>query len=184
MPIHLLLFFSPLLAGWRGADAALSGGESGLQERGSGPSGKVRRRTSQRGSALVELALLFSLLLLLLLGVIDFALVTQQAMVVSEAAYAGAQYGAISGNSTNYAQMQTIATNSAKGISGFSATASQWCACSPGGTAVVCTTTCSGYGAPVAYVQVITTATASLLFRYTGIPLTVPLRGVCVLRVQ
>src|SRR5450432_1468371 len=96
----------------------------------------MKRRKSQRGSALIELGLLFSLLMLLLLGVIDFGLVIQQAMVVNEAAYAGAQYGAMSGNSTNYATMQTIATNSAKGISGFTATATKWCACSAGGASV------------------------------------------------
>jgi Flp pilus assembly protein TadG len=144
----------------------------------------MSRAKTQRGSAVVELSLLFGVLLLLLLGVIDFALATQQAMVVSEAAYAGAQYGAISGNSSNFATMQTIATNSAKGISGFSATASKWCACSPGGATVSCASTCSSYGTPVAYVQVITTATATVLFKYTGIPISIPLRGVCVLRVQ
>ena len=144
----------------------------------------MARRRNQSGSALIELALLFGLLLLMLLGVVDFALVTQQAMVVSEAAYAGAEYGAMSGNSSNFSGMQTIATNSAKGISGFTATASMWCACSPGGTSVSCASSCGAYGTPVAYVQVITTSTASLLFRYTGIPLTIPLRGVCVLRVQ
>ena len=142
------------------------------------------RRMRQKGSALVELGLLFTLIMLLTMGVIDFSLITQEAMVVSEAAYAGAQYGAISGNSTNFSTMQTIATNSAKGITGFSATASMWCSCSPGGTAVSCASTCSSYGAPVEYVQVITTATATVLFKYTGVPLTVPLRGVCVLRVQ
>jgi Flp pilus assembly protein TadG len=144
----------------------------------------MKRRKSQRGVALVELALLFTLLMLVLVGVIDFALVTQQAMVVSEAAYAGAEYGAMAGNSTDLTGMQTIATNSAKGLSNFAVTATKWCACSPGGTAVSCGSTCVSYGTPVAYVQVITTSTASMLFRYTGVPLTVPLRGVCVLRVQ
>jgi Flp pilus assembly protein TadG len=144
----------------------------------------MTRRKSQKGSALIELGLIFTVLMMLMLGVIDFAMVTQQAMVVGEAAYAGAEYGATSGNSTNYAGMQAVATKSATGISGFTATASKWCACSPGGTSVSCASTCVTYGTPVAYVQVITTATASLLFRYMGIPLTVPLRGVCVLRVQ
>jgi len=143
-----------------------------------------QRRKTQGGSALIELALLFVMLMMLLVGVIDFALVTQQAMVVSEAAYAGAQYGAMTGNSSNFTQMQTIATSSAKGIAGFTATASKWCACSPGGSSVSCATSCGAYGTPAAYVQVITTATATLLFRFTGVPLTVPLRGVCVLRVQ
>jgi len=138
----------------------------------------------QRGSALVELALLFTVLMLLLLGVIDFSLVIQQSMVVSDAAYAGAQYGAISGNSSSFTAMQTIATNAAPGISGFSAVATKWCACSAGGASVSCTSTCATYGIPVVYVQVVTTATASLLFKYTGLPLTIPLRGICVLRVQ
>jgi Flp pilus assembly protein TadG len=144
----------------------------------------MKRRKSQSGSALIELALLFTILMLLLLGVIDFALVTQQAMVVNEAAYAGAQYGAFSGNSTNYTTMQNIAISSATGISGFTAVATKWCACSPGGASVSCASSCPSYGTPVAYVQVITTATAPLLFKYTGIPLSVPLRGVCILRVQ
>jgi Flp pilus assembly protein TadG len=142
------------------------------------------RRKSQKGSALVELGLIFSLIMLLLMGVIDFALVTQQAMVVSEAAYAGAQYGAISGNSSNFTTMQNIATSSAKGVSGFSATASNWCSCSPGGTSVSCSSTCTSYGTPIMYVQVLTSATASVLFKYTGVPLTVPLHGFCILRVQ
>ncbi len=144
----------------------------------------MRRPNLRLGSGLIELALMFTVMMMLFLGVIDFALVTQQAMVVSEAAYAGAQYGAVSGNSSNTATMQTIAANSATGIAGFAATATKWCACSPGGTAVSCTSTCASYGTPIAYVQVVTTATASMLFKYTGIPLSVPLRGICVLRVQ
>jgi len=145
---------------------------------------QATRRTSQAGSALIELALLFTVIMLLLLGVIDFALVIHQSMVVSEAAYAGAQYGAYSGNAANTAMMKTIATNSATGIAGFSATATTWCACSAGGASVSCSSTCTSYGTPVMYVQVVTTATASLLFQYTGIPLSVPLTGTCILRVQ
>ncbi len=144
----------------------------------------MRRRKHERGSALIELSLIFTMLMMLMLGVIDFALVTQEAMVVSEAAYAGAEYGAVSGNSANLSAMQTIATQSATGVSGFTAAASVWCSCSPGGSSVPCSSTCTTYGTPAQYVQVITTATPSLLFKFTGIPLTVPLRGVCVLRVQ
>jgi Flp pilus assembly protein TadG len=145
---------------------------------------RVRESRSERGSALVELSLLALVLMMMFVGVVDFALVTQEAMVVSEAAYAGAEYGVQSGNSTNYTGMQTVATNSAKGVSGFTAVATKWCSCSPGGTAVSCASTCVSYGTPIAYVQVITTATPSVLLKFTGVPLSVPLRGVCVLRVQ
>jgi Flp pilus assembly protein TadG len=144
----------------------------------------MRARASRKGSALIELALLFSVIMLLLLGVIDFGLVIQQSIVVNEAAYAAALYGSISSNSTSFTQMQTIATNSARGISGFAAAATKWCACSAGGTSVSCSSTCSSIGAPVAYVQVSTTATASLFLNMPLSPLTVPLRGICILRVQ
>jgi len=145
----------------------------------------VKKARSQRGTGLIELALLFTTLMLLLLGVVDFALAIQAQMVVSEAACAGAHYGEFQGTSPNTTMMQTVATNAAGGISGFSALATKWCACSSGGTAVSCSATCgsSTYG-PIVYVQVVTSATASLLFKYTGIPLTVPLSGVCILRVQ
>jgi Flp pilus assembly protein TadG len=145
----------------------------------------VKKAGSQRGTGLIELALLFTTLMLLLLGVVDFALAIQAQMVVSEAACAGAHYGEFQGTSPNTTMMQTVATNAAGGIPGFSALATKWCACSSGGSAVSCGATCpsSTYG-PIVYVQVVTSATASLLFKYTGIPLTVPLSGVCILRVQ
>jgi Flp pilus assembly protein TadG len=144
----------------------------------------ARPHRSERGSAFVELALLFSVMMLLFAGVIDFALLIQQAMVISEAAYAGAEYGAQSGNSSNFSGMQTIAINSARGVSGLTATATKWCSCSAGGTAVSCSYVCPSYGTPIAYVQVVTAATPTVLMKFTGVPLTVPLTGICVLRVQ
>ena len=126
----------------------------------------MRPTKNQRGSALIELSLLFTILMLLFMGILDFSLVIQEAMVVNEAAYAAAQYGAVSGNSSNFSTMQTIATNSAKGVTGFSVTATKWCACSPGGTAVLCTSSCPSYGTPIGYVQVSTSATAAILFKY------------------
>lgn len=142
------------------------------------------KATPERGSVLIEFSLTMSLLMLLVIGVVDFALVIQKAMVVNEAAYAAAQWGAAPYNSWNVTEMQTVAQNSATGVAGFSAVASKWCACSPGGSAVACTSTCSSNTAPVAYVQVATSATAPVLFRYSVLPLSVPLSGLCVMRVQ
>jgi Flp pilus assembly protein TadG len=139
---------------------------------------------NQRGMALIEFSFTMTLLLLLVMGVIDFALVIQKAMVVNEAAYVAAQWGASPYNSWNLTEMQTIAQNSATGVAGFSAVATKWCTCSPAGSAVACTSTCTGNGTPIAYVQVATSATAPVLFRYSVLPISVPLGGLCVMRVQ
>ncbi len=145
---------------------------------------QTTKETSQRGAVLIEFSLIISLLTLLVIGVVDFALVIQKAMVVNEAAYAAAQWGAAPYNSWNTSEMQTIAQTAATGVTGFSASASKWCACSPGGTAVACTSTCSNGTVLVAYVQVTTSATAPVLFRYSVLPISIPLGGLCVMRVQ
>lgn len=102
-------------------------------------------------------------------GIVDYGLMIQQAMQVSEAATAAAQFGAIPGNQKNLTGMQTAATNAASGVSGFSVTATDVFTCSAGGSSVSSSTTCTGYGTPIEYVQVQTSATVSPLLRWAGI---------------
>jgi Flp pilus assembly protein TadG len=140
---------------------------------------------SDDGSALVEFAVCVTVLVLLLVGIADYALLIQQAMQVSEAAAAGASYGAIPGNSKDTAGMQTAAQNAASGLSGFAATAADIFTCSPGGTAVTSSTICTGYGTPIEYVQVKTSATVYPLLKYTGISSSsIPLKATATYRVQ
>jgi Flp pilus assembly protein TadG len=72
------------------------------------------RRTagSDSGNALVELAVALPMLVLLMVGTIDFARVFYLAIELTNAARAGAMYGAANpGNSGNTATMQTTAAN-------------------------------------------------------------------------
>lgn len=92
---------------------------------------RLRRRvvTSERGSALVEMAVCLPILLLLLFGSIDFGRVFYTSMELNNAARAGAQYGAFNlARSGNTATMQSTATG-AVNISGVSAIASRSCQC-------------------------------------------------------
>lgn len=69
-------------------------------------------RPPELGSALVELAVVVPVLLLLALGTVDFGRVFYQGMAVSQAARAGAEYGAQSvANSANSTAIKNAAIN-------------------------------------------------------------------------
>jgi Flp pilus assembly protein TadG len=139
---------------------------------------------SERGSALIEFSLLITVLMLLLLGVVDFSLAIRQAMTVNGAAAAGARYGAAEGNANNTANMASAALNAANGVSGMTATATTWCSCSAGGTVVNCSITCNTYDLPIQYVQVQTAATLPLLFRFPNLPLSIGINGSATMRAR
>jgi hypothetical protein len=56
--------------------------------------------------------------------------------------------------------------------------------CTPGGAVVTSSTTCTGYGTPIEYVQVQTSATVPALLVYVGIASTLSLKGSASFRVQ
>jgi Flp pilus assembly protein TadG len=139
----------------------------------------------QKGSALIETALIIPLFLLLFMGVADYGRVFYSADIVVHAAEAGAQYGAM--NTTNAADnagMQTAAVNSASSITGLTATATSFCTCGAGGSATSCSSTCVSYGTPAMYVQVKTQATFKTLASFPGLPHSIPLAATSTLRVQ
>jgi Flp pilus assembly protein TadG len=109
------------------------------------------------------------LLLLLLAGSLDFAMLLRTAACVADAARSGALYGSLStANAADISGMQTAALNSAPGMSGLTATAVRACQC-PGGAPVSCSGSCTG-GKVLIYVQVTTRATAHTVFNYSGLP--------------
>ena len=133
------------------------------------------RGASDSGSAAVELAVALPLLVLILAATIDFSRVFHIAMALTDAARAGAQYGAANtANSVNTATMQTTATG-ATSVSGISANAARICRCATdtgtfsdtSGTVNDCTTAeataCPG-GHRVMMVTVTTTKTFSTIF--------------------
>jgi len=138
---------------------------------------------SESGSALVEFAVFLSVLTLLFVGIVDYGLEIQQAMQVQEAASAGASYGEIPGNVKNLTGMEAAATSAAPGVHGFSVTAVDIFSCTPGGAAVLSSATCSGYGTPIEYVQVKTSATVPTLLAYVGMPSSLALKGSATFRV-
>ena len=133
--------------------------------------GGCRRPESARrlGIATIEFALVAPLLLLLLAGTLDFAMLLRVATSVADAARCGAQYGSLSAaNSLDTSGMQTAALNSSPGIAGMTAAAVRSCQCS-GGSAVGCGGSCPG-GKMLIYVQVTTRATAPTVFNYSRLP--------------
>ena len=140
-----------------------------------------RGARSEAGSALVELAVALPLLVLVLLGTTDFARVFYTAIELTNAARAGAQYGASSLVRSDPAyspSMQTTAV-AAVNITGVTATATRTCACAPDNgasfTAVACTTTCAAGQHLVVHVTVTAAKTFSTIAAFPGIPSSIAL---------
>jgi Flp pilus assembly protein TadG len=124
--------------------------------------------SGRRAIATVEFALVAPLLLLLLAGILDFAMLLRTATCAAYAARAGVEYGSSSSTtSSNYTGMQTAALNAAPGVTGMTATATRSCQCS-GGSAVSCSGSCTS-GKMLIYVQVTTRVTAPTVFNYSGL---------------
>src|SRR6266545_8094363 len=83
---------------------------------------------SDRGSAIVELAVALPMLVMLVVGAADFARVFYFAHTLTNAARAGAQYGIQEGKYTQTANMESTAT-SAAGTIPIDAEASYLCQC-------------------------------------------------------
>ncbi len=144
-------------------------------------------KKGDRGQALVELALMFPIFILLLIGAAEFGRLAYAAIEISNAARAGASYGAQSHiTASDFTNIQLAATQDALNVSGVSATAADSCACSSGGS-VVCSTALTSCPSPnriIEYVQVNTTGTIDPLFHYPGLPTTFTLNGQSIMRVQ
>jgi Flp pilus assembly protein TadG len=117
---------------------------------GSGRRRLERLLADRHGSALVELAIIGSVLCTLTVGISDFGLAIWKQTEVSNAARAGVQY--VSANGWNQSAAQTAAT-SATSLA-VTATATTYCGCPTG-------TTCSSYSATNAGNYASVTAQAS-----------------------
>jgi Flp pilus assembly protein TadG len=142
---------------------------------------------SEQASSLVELAVILPVLLLIVSSLVDYAFFLQKAIQVQDAASSAAALGAIPGNSANTAAMVQLAnydaTGSYSGGPGFNANATSFYTCTPGGAHVPATTTCST-GAPLHYVQVTTSLTATAVLPFPGTPSTQTLTGAATYRIE
>jgi Flp pilus assembly protein TadG len=88
-----------------------------------------RHRNPEAGSSIVELAIALPVVVLTLFGTIDLARVFYTSIELTNAARAGAQYGAANlAQSANLATMRNTATG-AVNITGVTATAATLCQC-------------------------------------------------------
>ena len=143
----------------------------------------IRLRRSEDGSALVETALTFPVLILMLLGAVQLGEVAFAAIETANAARAGAQYAGMNGGGYNDGAGITLAAQAdARDTTGLTATPSSSCSCSdPLGA---CTNTaatglvysCTS-GKPIVTVSVATTATYSSLIKIPGMSSSYTLHG-------
>jgi Flp pilus assembly protein TadG len=136
---------------------------------------------SEQGSSLVEVALALPMLLLLLLGVVDFGRAFYLGNEVAGAARAGAVYGSQFPMDT--AGMTSAVNADAPDVSGISASPSYGCECSDGTSASAsCSTVPSCTTNVVYYVKVTASATYNTLFPWPGIPSSFPLSSTAEMR--
>ena len=119
-----------------------------------------RSTRSDSGGSLIETALLTPVLLLLVLGVGDFGRIMYHGITLGNAARAGASHGVHSvARLTDGAGIKTAAEQDAQDIGAITVGSQLICECA-GGAVVTCgTTSCGGYGAPKAFVEVTATTT-------------------------
>ena len=144
-------------------------------------------RRSERGGAMVELAVILPLLILIAIGVMDYGRVYFTSVAVANAARAGAEWGAFgkAGSFQLDAEMQNFAKLDGAEAAPITVTSALACRC-PGSEATVsCNFECgSGYGAPKKFVQVTASKTVTLLLRYPGLPATVAISKTATFRAQ
>lgn len=125
---------------------------------------------ADRGSSLVEVALVVPFLLLLLLGVVDFGRAFYLSMEVAGAAQAGAEYG--SQNPVDTSGIQNAVTTDAPDVPSLTvATPTYGCECSDGSSySASCSTAPSCTNNMVYRVNVTVSATYKPWFPWPGIP--------------
>lgn len=138
---------------------------------------------SESGAAVVELAIILPVLVLLAIGVAEFGRVYYTSITVANASTAGAQYASLN-SGINDAAIVQAARDDAGDATLAVTPINRVCRCPGSDAAVGCTSVCAGYGVPQYFVEVTATKTISLIFRYPGLPTTVPVSRMSVFRVQ
>ncbi len=146
-----------------------------------------RQRHRRRGQSLIELALTLPVLLVLLLVALDFARMFNMSMAVTDAARAGAQWGAQNRvSAANALGMEQAACNSMVDYPctpGTNTTASSFCQCAGSPGTISCTSP-GGCTNVLVFVTVTATATFATVVGYPGLPSSVPLSATVTMQVQ
>jgi Flp pilus assembly protein TadG len=142
----------------------------------------LKMMRSERGTSLVEFAILLPVLCFLLIGLIDFGRGMYYGIVASNAARAGAQYGSqylwTVNDSTG---IRSAVTADAPGIAW---TVTTQAACSINGSPIIpCPNTGTAQPNTTYYVKVHVSGTFPLLVNYPGLPAQIPINADNVTRV-
>lgn len=135
------------------------------------------REARESGSALVETAAVLPLLITILIGGAELARVAYAAIEVSNAARAGAQYGAQNGfTASDTTGISNAAAADAANLSGLSTSSSYTCICSDGTSSTCQPTDCTNSKIEQT-LTVNTQASFNPLIRLPGLPTTYTLKG-------
>ena len=153
----------------------------------------------ERGSVLSEFAIVVPIVLLMIVGAIDFGRVWVLASATANAAQAGAQYGAQSAPlSANLVGIRAAATSDllsstmvrsggddsgGMSIDDFTITPGRYCECA-GGAAISCDDTCGGGAKPSVFVRVQIDTMLETIFDYPGLPSDIPVSRIAVMRAR
>ena len=145
--------------------------------------GKKDRKS--RGTAALELGIAGPLLILMVIGAIDFGRIFYQAVTIANAAETCAFYGTQNNvKSGHFSGMQQAARDYAQSIGTITATGDRFCACPDGNTVDCVTGTCAGYGPPRVYARCLVEKQFRLIAPIPEIPNPVTVRKRVVMRVQ
>ncbi|MEE8168956.1 MAG: TadE/TadG family type IV pilus assembly protein [Phycisphaerae bacterium] len=145
---------------------------------------KIAHLRCTRGAVALEFALLIPVLLIMLLGAIDFGMVINEKMKLASAARSGVQFAVQNtANAQDAAAIQLAVTN-ASGLdpADFTITSLQFCECAEGAV-VACDGSCA-IGTPRVAVTVTVQENFQTLFTYPGIANPYPLSEQTTMRVQ
>ena len=143
-----------------------------------------RKNRGQRGQSLLEVAFVVPVLLLLMVGLIEIGRFAYYSVLVSNAAHAGAQYGAqslITSGDVNGIQQAAKNDGQIPGIT-MTVTSIQLCGCTS--PALGGCPSGGGCANPLVYVQVTASETVSSMFSYPGIPASIALSSTVKMRVS
>jgi Flp pilus assembly protein TadG len=132
------------------------------------------------GSSLIEMALVMPVLLLLLVGAVDFGRAYYVAIEVNSAAHSAALYG--SQNPTDTIGMVNAANLDVTDVPSLVTTPTSSCECYDGSTCGTSTSSPCADGNAVYKVQVKTAATYIPILSYPGIPSSIPLSSQVTMR--
>ena len=141
----------------------------------------MRSHKSQRGAAALEFALVFPVLLLLLVGIVDFGMLMSTQSVVANAAREGARTAALSNNSMAAQSAVNRAIADLPGATNIGTTVTVGCTTSAGAVCSLSDSTSDAGGTVTVTVNYLHTWLSPVLL---GLAPTVTLHGTSFMRIE